>query len=102
MPNRYIYAGEGVPVWLDEGEPEPKGVSKEVFAEIFSLWEAGTPFFTKESIRDVYRQLTDSTTSGQKISVRGIDGRMVEVKVWSGLVFSGTGPNREPDLQMVL
>jgi hypothetical protein len=89
----YVYPGEAYKTPRAE-----EGEMAEVTSKIRSLYDAGTPFYTKEVIRDVDRQPKKFVERGQKVSVRGLDGIMVDFEIESGLTL----PVGEPDLEMVL
>ena len=57
-------------------------------SKLSSLYDAGVPLFTKEAIRDLDQQLKSVTGYGQKISIKGIDGIMVDFKVMIGETHS--------------
>lgn len=59
-------------------------------SKISAMYDAGTPFFTKEAIRDLYRQLQMATEYGQKVSVRGLDGAVLEFTVLTGEFHAGS------------
>lgn len=65
-----------------EGVTEPslyeEGSRVEASKDLLRLYDAGVPFFTKESIRDVQRQLQKSSP-GDKLRIKGVNG---EVVVW--------------------
>ena len=56
----------------------------EVSSHIRSLYDAGEPLYSKEIIRDVDRQLR---VGSQKVSVRGLDGIVVDVDIETGQIF---------------
>lgn len=67
-------------------------------SKIRSLYDAGTPLYTKEAIRDIDQQLEKCVQRGEKVLVRGLDGIMVDFEIESGRTF----PVGEPNLEMVL
>lgn len=91
----YVYTGEAY--WRETRRAE-EGEMAEVTSKIRSFYDAGIPFYTKEALRDVSRQLERLSEKGQKVSVRGLDGSMVDFEIESGLIL----PAGEPDLEMVL
>lgn len=48
------------------------------------LYDDGVPLFSKESIRDIYQQLTGDLPSGYKIKIKGADGVVVELELKTG------------------
>jgi hypothetical protein len=46
------------------------------------MYDAGTPLFTRESIRDIGRQLSE--VDAQKVTVAGLDGVPVEFEIRTG------------------
>ncbi|KAF1964089.1 hypothetical protein BU23DRAFT_370860, partial [Bimuria novae-zelandiae CBS 107.79] len=75
------------------------------------LYNAGTPIYTKEIIRDVDEQLKLLTSipqaskrCQQRVTVQGLDKSQVEFEVESGLTLPGgsTIPGGELDLEMVV
>ena len=64
-----------------------------VCLKIQSLY-GGFAFFTKDAIRDIYRQIKTSSKEGPKISVRGLDGVVVDCDVEIGNMFEA------PDLNL--
>ena len=52
--------------------------------KVRSLYNEGTPLFTKEAIRDLDQQLEKSHERGQKVSVRGMDGAKMEFQLETG------------------
>lgn len=67
-------------------------------AKIRSLFEAGVPFYTKEAIRNVLQQLERSGEKGQKVSVRGLDGVIVDFEIETGITL----PADQPDLEFIV
>lgn len=53
-------------------------------SKLSSMYDAGVSLFTKEAIRDLDQQLKSVPKYGQKISIKGIDGAMVDFKVLTG------------------
>jgi hypothetical protein len=72
----------------------------EATLKIRSLFDAGIPFYTKEAIRDVCQQLEKlgESESRQKVSVRGLDGVIVDFDIESGRTL----PAGEPDLEFLV
>ena len=77
------------------GDSEEEG---QATLKIRALFDAGTPFYTKEVIRDVCQQLEKFGGKGQKVSVRGLDGVIVDFDVESGLILQAA----QPDLEFVV
>jgi hypothetical protein len=77
----YLYSGKATPI-------------EEAGSKIRSLVDAGTPLSTKEVLRDVSRQPKSSNMKGQKISVKGLYGVIVESDIETG----DTRKSREPVL----
>lgn len=74
---------------------------KKVKANIKTLYDKGIPFFTKDAIQNVHQQLKDCIAQGQgKISVKGLDGNVVEFGVEIGQVYKFI-KIPEPDLEYV-
>jgi len=99
MANK-TYAYSGGASCRDGATPAEEIVRKwpEVTLKIRSLFDAGTPFFTKEVIRDVCQQLEKFGGKGQKVSVRGLDGVIVDFDIESGLIL----PSDQPDLEFIV
>jgi len=92
----YIYCGDHyrytqVHGFLDGTTRE----ATEVSSHIRSLYDAGEPFYSKEIIRDIGRQLRSGS---QKVSVRGLDGIVVDVDIETGQLLD-TG---DPDWDFVM
>jgi hypothetical protein len=76
-----------------------------VSEKINAIYDSGTPFFTKDAIRDIVRQLDELPPISnprekivQKFTLRGIDGALVELSVPLGRVH----PYRDlPDVDIV-
>lgn len=93
----YFQAAEhGYPV--EPGEEPPKEIT-DAFAVIQSLYDAGTPLYTKEAIRDVWQQLescrADGYKIGQKVSVKALNGENVDFEIQTGRVLRAENPNEE-------
>ena len=80
--------------------------SSSVVPHIRSLYDAGTPLFTKEVIRDVQRQLKDfedaknQGLNAPNVYLQGIDGEMVNVEQEIGPDVP-LGPNETIDVEPV-
>lgn len=61
---------------------------REALARIDELYDAGKPFFTKESIRFVYEQFQGSTGAGDKILVKDVAGATIEYTLRTGETFT--------------
>ncbi|EFR04284.1 hypothetical protein MGYG_07293 [Nannizzia gypsea CBS 118893] len=62
----------------------PKATINKIRSDIQAMYDAGVPFFTRDSIRDVYEQLKGDLRQGRTISVRGLDGVMVDYDIKVG------------------
>lgn len=58
--------------------------ANEVSNRIRSLYDAGVPFYSKEAIRYINRQLKNGS---EKVLVKGIDGVVVDIEVETGQPF---------------
>ncbi|KAI0096427.1 hypothetical protein GGR51DRAFT_29692 [Nemania sp. FL0031] len=69
---------------------------QQVVPRVREIYDSGTPFFTKEAIRKVIQQIDDIET-GQPgvISVIGIDGNIVQLRVKTGEIDSDIEPGVE-------
>ncbi|PLN83144.1 hypothetical protein BDW42DRAFT_165395 [Aspergillus taichungensis] len=83
-----MYTIQGPCHWV-KSETAPASSVTEAMARIDQLYEAGMPFFTKQSIREVSNQLQRSSQCGDKITVRGVDGVGVEFDVLTGETRKG-------------
>ncbi|KAI9693286.1 MAG: hypothetical protein M1822_005282, partial [Bathelium mastoideum] len=70
----------------------------DVKSRIWSLYNAGVPFFTKVSIQDLDRQLEKDPKRGQRVTVKGLDGTVVDFEIETGLIHSSD----EPDFEMLV
>jgi len=52
------------------------------------LYNTGIPFYTKTSLQSTYRQLEKHVERGQKISIMGVDGDMVDFEIETGRILS--------------
>ncbi|KIW16835.1 hypothetical protein PV08_04025 [Exophiala spinifera] len=88
----YIYCGDRERSLRDSqlSSDETTGEAAEVSSRILSTYHAGEPLFSKEIIRDVARQLAN--TECRKVSVRGLDGQVVEIDVETGNVLDTGNP----------
>lgn len=91
----YVYAGEAY--WYGSS-PTEEGEATEDILRIRSLYDAGLPFYTKETLREVDQQLEMALGVGQKILVKALNGATVDFEIESGLTL----PAGEPDFEMVL
>lgn len=98
VSKRHIYPGEAYRIQKPTSAEDVTSKRAEAYTRIRSLFDAGTPIFTKEMIRDVCWQLERSDQRGQKISVRGLDGVMVDFETESGRILPGT----ESGLEFIL
>ncbi len=85
---------------LDQTTPtgEIVGKAAQMVSRIRSMYDAGVPFFTKEAIRDLAQQLERAGTTGQKVSVRRLDGVMVDFDINTELVY----PANRRDLEYIV
>jgi hypothetical protein len=70
---------------------------EEAMTKIHSLADAGHPLYTNEVLREIGRQLrnTESKEEGQKISVKGLDGVIVEFAIETGQTHQSLQPSCE-------
>lgn len=88
-----MYSVQGPCHWVgDKSEHIPVSSVMEAMARIRKLYEAGTPFFTKQSLREVSEQLQRRPLCGDKIAVKGVDGVEVEFDVLTGETRKGFEP----------
>ncbi|OGM49605.1 pyruvate decarboxylase [Aspergillus bombycis] len=65
-------------------------------ARIRKLYEAGVPFFTKEQLRDLSRQLKEAETSEtREILITGLEGTQETFEVRTGVTRAGSEPGTE-------
>lgn len=69
-------------------EPSHETLVAEAVACLDQWYKAGVPFFTKESIRAVSKQLKGPLIDGDTIFVKGLNGVTVEFKVATGRIRS--------------
>jgi hypothetical protein len=84
--------------WGTISDEELTRKNAEASLKIRSLFDAGVPFYTKEDIRNICQQLEELSEKGQKVSVRGVDGVMVDFEIKTGLTFEA----HKPDLEFVV
>jgi hypothetical protein len=84
----YMYSGD-----LEHSQPEcglspdeTTGEASDVSSRILEFYRAGKPFYSKESIRDICRQLANSET--RKVSVKGLDGVVVDFGIKTGQLYN--------------
>ena len=82
----------------ERGEIDRSGEAVAVHSRIRALYNSGTPLFTKEAIRDLGKQLQSLAEVGQKVHVRGLDGRIVEYENQTRRI----SPAHRPELERVL
>ena len=92
-PNRVypirIYGGKATRL----GQPPS---IEEAVSKIHALVDTGHPLFTKEVLRDVGRQLRNARNKeAQKISVKGLDGVVVEFDIETGDTHKSWEPGFE-------
>lgn len=75
------------------GLGETTGEAAEISSRILSLYNAGEPLFSKEILRDVARQLAE--TESRKVSVRGVDGVVVQFDIETGQLLDTGAPEWE-------
>jgi hypothetical protein len=69
---------------------------EEATSKIHSLVDTGQPLFTKEVLREVGQQLRNAhNKDGQKISVKGLDGFIVEFAIETGDIHKSLEPGFE-------
>lgn len=73
------------------------GTASKADAELnIDMWyKAGKPFFTKESIGDLGKQLRCHLRRGDKVSVKGLDGATVDFEIETGLTSEASEPHLE-------
>lgn len=65
-------------------------------AGIRQLYEAGVPFFTKEQLQDLSRQLKQADTSDKpEIHIKGLEGTEETFEVKTGVTRAGSEPGTE-------
>jgi hypothetical protein len=89
----HIYA-----TFSDDPPQAGEKTKSETVSKIVALYDEGVPFFTKEAIRHVYQQLKAAGPECRKVSVTGVDGRVVEFSMDVGLCWKAD----EPDVEEVL
>ena len=94
--NTHIYGSHPVSSTYSPEELEER--LSEDNSKVLSMYDAGVPFFTKEALRDVYQQLKQATEYGQKVSVRALDGAVVDFKILTGYIQ----PRHTPDIEYVM
>lgn len=94
----YVYSGEAYH-W-HEPTSAKEGKINEAILKIRSLYDAGTPFYTKEALQDVCQQLEKSVERGQKVWVKGLDGILVDFDIENGRTIAAGEPNLEFIMQV--
>ena len=59
----------------------------DVQLNVRTWYDSGAPFFTKQAIQDLQNQLQSSLQTGEKIVIKGLDGKIIEVENETGKVF---------------
>ena len=75
------------PMTLDEKRDKRAAAHRLIKAK----YDAGIPFFTKDLFRDVVRQFESDNTTDQRVSVTGLDGRVVHFPIETGSEFPDHG-----------
>ncbi len=70
--------------------------SAEVMSMILDFYDAGTPLYTKEALREIHKQLMDKKDI-LNILVAGLDGKTVDFKLFESS-FKTRGPNADLEL----
>ena len=99
MPHRMttLYDGDA-PCPLHGGPNVTEDEKKKVISNIQAMYDAGIPFFTKETLQDVHDQLQNISEFGEKVSVKCIDDNIVELEIKTRLTLIGRTPVLEPFL----
>ena len=93
---QWVHRGEAYEsYWPTSADDKRKS---EAISRIRSLYDAGTPLFTKKSIKHLHQQLQKSAEIGKRVSVEAVDGNAVSFKIETGL----TQEADEPELEMIL
>nr|POE64935.1 hypothetical protein CFP56_65893 [Quercus suber] len=92
-----IYPGHDIWDRKDEADIDCNDMAVTA-ARIRCSYDAGLPFFTKESLQSLQCQLTKAVQSSEKLHVRGLDGILVEFQNETGRTF----PAGHPHLERVL
>ena len=87
--------------WSDGPPHDAPKSEEEAVARIDELYASGIPFFSKESIRAVLKQIQSLSALGDKILVKGVDGAMVEFEINVGGIHQ-TRSLEDDDLEIEL
>jgi len=74
----------------------------EATRKIRALYDAGIPFYTKESLREVCQQLEKCPERGQKISIKGVNGTMVDFEIETGRILGAADSDSESVLFVLI
>lgn len=80
------------PNYFDEGV---RIHATKALSKLRSMYNAGSPFFTRQSIREIYQQLRELRDKVKKISVTGLDGVVVDFDVRTGSTVEADDPELE-------
>jgi hypothetical protein len=92
--------------WITQ-RAKHRAAIQNLFGAITTIYESGTPFFTKDSIQDLVRQIDESGVCpvqtepvSLRFSVAGIDGKKVDVPLELG-VRHGPWPDKGDGVKLV-
>ncbi|RAK84016.1 hypothetical protein BO79DRAFT_159499 [Aspergillus costaricaensis CBS 115574] len=81
-------------------DPSPLRPPQEIFVHIQEMYDSGKPFYTKELLQDLKKQLQDARDGViQSIRVPGLDGVIVEFPVLIGQVYPA---HDEPGMEYIM
>lgn len=70
----------------------------EAILKVNSIYNDRIPFFTKDTLQDIFRQLKKSSKKGEKVSVKSLNGAMVDFELETGLIREAN----EPELEFIV
>jgi hypothetical protein len=79
------YSGSAPSHWTGQEPRDEIARSVAEAASKIDIWyNAGKPFFTRESIQHIYQQLRRPLKRGDKVSIMGLDGVIVDFDIEMG------------------
>ena len=90
----YIYFGEFYKMQAGSTAADPK--KTEIIAKIRSIYDAGTPLFTKEALEILSQELQQCKGGkAHQVLLNGLDGKAVNFKIETGVIQRAIDPTLE-------
>ena len=89
LNEQYYHVGEGYHPY----DPDPNDCQQisEVIDRLHTIYDSGSPLFTKEKLQRICEQLDDPDKGSRPISIEALDGTSVSYEVETGrIVPAGT------------